>query len=232
MTASERIRAARDRAQQEAIDRHRRLHNAEIARMEEAAIPECVVCDDAGCSYCPAVPRTLPLFNLKGDEVAEALVSNEDYAALAGFPWYLASTGYAKTGNEYMHRMVMGLVSGDGLEVDHLNHITLDNRRENLRVVTHAENHKNRKLHARNTTGYPGVWQKRGKRFVAQTAVGGKTIYIGTYDTAEEAHEARQAFIANPPEPWPAETFALLGVVDLEQLARDIDEELERRAGL
>ena len=33
-------------------------------------------------------------------------------------------------------------------------------------------------------------------------------------------------------EPWPAETFTLLGVADLEQLVRDIDEELERRAGL
>ena len=31
------------------------------------------------------------------------------------------------------------------------------------------------------------------------------------------------------PEPWPAETFTLLGVTDLEQLVRDIDEELERR---
>lgn len=39
-------------------------------------------------------------------------------------------------------------------------------------------------------------------------------------------------FCGAVPEPWPAETFTLFGVTDLEQLARDVDEELERRAGL
>jgi hypothetical protein len=37
-------------------------------------------------------------------------------------------------------------------------------------------------------------------------------------------------FCGAVPEPWPAETFTMLGVVDLEQLARDIDEELARRS--
>ena len=39
-------------------------------------------------------------------------------------------------------------------------------------------------------------------------------------------------FCGAVPEPWPAETFDLMGVEDLRQLVRDIDEELERRAGL
>lgn len=42
----------------------------------------------------------------------------------------------------YLHRFLMD--SPEGLIVDHINHQTLDNRRENLRVVTHSENMKNR----------------------------------------------------------------------------------------
>ena len=37
-----------------------------------------------------------------------------------------------------------------------------------------------------NTVGYRGV-SKRGKKFQACTQIGGKYIYIGTYDTAKEA---------------------------------------------
>ncbi len=40
----------------------------------------------------------------------------------------------------YLHREIAGLTPGDGLEVDHINNDRLDNRRSNLRVLTHAQN--------------------------------------------------------------------------------------------
>lgn len=40
----------------------------------------------------------------------------------------------------YLHRLIMGLHHGDPLVVDHLNNNPLDNRRENLEVVTKQEN--------------------------------------------------------------------------------------------
>ena len=43
-----------------------------------------------------------------------------------------------------MHRFIMG-AENTQLQVDHKNHQTLDNRRENLEVVTHEENQKRRR---------------------------------------------------------------------------------------
>lgn len=44
-----------------------------------------------------------------------------------------------------LHRFIMGLFEiGSGGIVDHINGNTLDNRRENLRIVSHKENMNNR----------------------------------------------------------------------------------------
>ena len=44
-----------------------------------------------------------------------------------------------------MHREILGLSRGDGIEVDHINRNPLDNRRCNLRIVTRKENCANRR---------------------------------------------------------------------------------------
>lgn len=84
-----------------------------------------------------------------------ALVSDEDYERVSQFKWHasLESRGtkwYAcrretingKRVKIRMHRFVMGLPPGaeDSRVVDHLNHNSLDNRRENLEVITQEEN--------------------------------------------------------------------------------------------
>jgi len=46
-----------------------------------------------------------------------------------------------------LHRMIMG--EPQGMEVDHINRNTMDNRRVNLRVVTKTENLKNREFKRR-----------------------------------------------------------------------------------
>lgn len=50
-------------------------------------------------------------------------------------------------------------VDDSKLEVDHINGNKWDNRKCNLRIVTHADNTKNRKLSSRNKSGYTGVRQ-------------------------------------------------------------------------
>src|SRR5687768_15719892 len=55
----------------------------------------------------------------------------------------------------YLHRFLTG-ASSDKV-VDHINHNTLDNRRDNLRVCTNWQNNQNRKgIDPRSTTGVRG----------------------------------------------------------------------------
>jgi integrase len=93
-----------------------------------------------------------------------------------------------------MHRFLMD--APEGLQVDHRNHITTDNRRSNLRIVTQSVNQMNRKGATRNSkTGHRGIsfHRARGKfRFVA--TINGKKKHMGYFSTVEDALEARKAF--------------------------------------
>jgi len=83
-----------------------------------------------------------------------------------------------------MHREIMS--PPQELVVDHINGDGLDNRKENLRVCTHAENIRNQKLNRLNTTGYKGVCVNREK-WISRIKVNGKLLYLGRYNTPEEA---------------------------------------------
>lgn len=85
---------------------------------------------------------------------------------------------------EFMARLIMGLERGDERQVDHINHNTLDNRRQNLRIVTNKQNNQNR----RNVKGY--TWDKFNKRWKARIVVDGKPIHLGQFTTEHEAHQA------------------------------------------
>jgi len=137
-----------------------------------------------------------------------ARVDWQDYRELSQYKWcamwsprtksFYAVRGFRKDGKltaEHMHRRILGLSPGDGLEVDHKDHATLDNRRRNLRIVTNrgnAENRRNQSPHG------PGIYLRRRGRtrpFLAQARVNGRRLYIGDFATAEEAREARQRFL-------------------------------------
>lgn len=89
----------------------------------------------------------------------------------------------------YLHRVLMG--EPKGLVVDHIDGDTLNNRRSNLRVATHAENGRNSRRSRANTSGFKGVWwHRRGSKWRAGICVAGKKIFLGGFSTPEEAHAA------------------------------------------
>ena len=94
------------------------------------------------------------------------------------------------------HRVAMLLAYGfygDGLEVDHINHVRDDNRLLNLRFVTTTGNRRNQSRSSRNTTGVTGTYYNRARRkYVAQIKVDGEVIYLGSFATLEEAARARK----------------------------------------
>lgn len=144
----------------------------------------------------PTIPLT------KGQR---ARVSWCDYRELSKHKWRAAWSKYTKSfyavrtacgggkrTHEPMHRRILGLTPGGGLETDHKNHDTIDNRRSNLRIVTrrgNAENHRDKSKHG------PGVniHNSRLRRpFRARAQIDGRQVHIGYFATAEQAVRARR----------------------------------------
>ena len=72
--------------------------------------------------------------------------------------------------------------------IDHINGNRSDNRIENLREADSSINAQNVRV-ARCRSGLLGVRIRKG-RYEANISVGQRSIYLGRFDTAEEAHSA------------------------------------------
>ena len=109
--------------------------------------------------------------------------------------WYEDShgriSGFIDGETTELHRFVLDLHRGDGKEVDHINQDPADCRVCNLRFCTHQQNLYNQRPHRGNKLGVKGVQQLENGKFRARIGYNNKTYYIGTYDTLEEARNAR-----------------------------------------
>ena len=93
--------------------------------------------------------------------------------------------------NIYLHRYIMNAKKGD--YIDHINHDTLDNRKDNLRITNNANNLRNGNIRINNTTGINGIsYDKTRKKYVARIKVNYKTIFLGRFDTLKEATKIRK----------------------------------------
>jgi hypothetical protein len=143
--------------------------------------------------------KTIPLTRGK-----VAIVDDADYDWLSQWKWYFnprntnAEQGYAartvnyKADGEWrfyrvlMHRQILGVP--DRLQADHINGDGTDNRRANLRLATRNENARNvgkkPDRGGRRPSKYKGLeYVPKTGRWIARVLVGGKRIYLGTFDT-------------------------------------------------
>ena len=126
----------------------------------------------------------------------QAIVDDDDFERVNHFKWYFlpgnqTEGGYAYNHNAIlMHRFILN--APKGLYVDHINRNKLDNRKENLRLVTPLQSHFNTKMSSRNTSGYRGVtFHKEKQKWMAQLHIG-KMIFLGYFGTPKEASIARE----------------------------------------
>lgn len=77
--------------------------------------------------------------------------------------------------------------------VDHRNRSRDDNRWENLRPASRSQNNANSRVRVYNKLGIKGVKATPYGRFMANIKFDKKQRYLGTFDTAEEAHAAYMA---------------------------------------
>jgi AP2 domain/HNH endonuclease len=106
-----------------------------------------------------------------------------------------------------VHRVVWALGNGrwPEHEVGHREGFEAGNGIGNLREATHAENQQNSKTHRNNTSAYPGVSRQRQGKWQAEITADGRKVYLGRFDTPEEAFmaycEAKAKYHPSAPEP-------------------------------
>jgi hypothetical protein len=145
--------------------------------------------------------KEIPVYR-RGRLAGWAMVSDSDYPALVEHLWHLSPDGYVcrytqDEGTVAMHRQILGLSHGDGLEGDHVNGDPLDNRRVNLRVATRAQNQQNRRsCGTRNgRSRYRGVsFCRQTSKWKATVVIDGQQHWIGRFHREEDAADAVAAF--------------------------------------
>lgn len=91
------------------------------------------------------------------------------------------------------HRLVWLHVHGEWplAVLDHIDGNPTNNRLENLRPATRAENNRNRTKRPGQTSRFKGVsWDRRTGKWFAQIMLGKKTFPLGFHDTEEAAYAA------------------------------------------
>ena len=116
-----------------------------------------------------------------------AIVDDEDYSDLIKYKWQY-NNGYAKRGINTI-RMARQIMNATPLqEVDHINRNKLDNRRENLRIVTRGQNVRNIFKRKDSPNKFKGIHYIKAKnKWIARIQINGKRISSGYFLTEEEA---------------------------------------------
>lgn len=139
----------------------------------------------------------------------EVMLDDEDVKRVQEHTWYVNRTMLRNKGmhyfiwdrvekgkkiSTYLHRFLLNMEQGNGLEVDHIDHNGLNLVKSNLRAISHQQNIFNMKLTKTNTTGYKNVqWHKAAQKYAVVIQSG----YYGLFtDAIEAAHVADRIMLA------------------------------------
>lgn len=133
-----------------------------------------------------------------------ATIDAEDVDLVTGYRWYAAPGNrdlfYALTRireggvrrTVMMHRLINR--TAPGLQTDHINGNTLDNRRSNLRTVTRAQNMWNRRADLHGSSSFRGVsWQAKSGKWLAMIQANKSRQYLGLFADERDAARAYQS---------------------------------------
>ena len=138
--------------------------------------------------------RSTNTFVIQGDTVhcltakgQSYVIAFRDLERVKKYSWCFSKTGYLVANIQgkvtKLHRFILQAKNGE--IVDHIDGNPANNSRNNLRICTLSENAKNSKSKSL------GI-RKRKNKWVARIVVNYNELYLGTYDTQEEALAARQ----------------------------------------
>ena len=135
--------------------------------------------------------------------VRNVFIDGEDFDKIKGYKWCLQVRNNTNTlvvatniknGSRQKQLRITDIIMNrqKGQVVDHINHNTLDNRKENLRLCTQSENLKNSSRHKDNASSkYKGVYlDKKSGSFYSRISFNYKRINLGSFKTEVDAAEA------------------------------------------
>lgn len=122
------------------------------------------------------------------------LINTGDIERVSSMYWSQGTQNYwlsQRNRTKYkLHRFIMNCPND--MEVDHLDGDPTNNTQSNLRICSHAENSKNRKVQKNNALGITGVtYISKTNKYRARIKVKGKYIYLGYFNSIEEAEKER-----------------------------------------
>jgi len=151
----------------------------------------------------PDLQILLDLFDCNLQTGSLVWKDNEDKRIPAGkAAGWLGKTGYMVVGVKiagkrlhfFQHRIIWYIATGnDPLDsrIDHIDGNPLNNKFQNLRMASQAENGQNAKKRCDNSSGYKGVnWCKRHNKWAAKIGANNHRKHLGYYPTPELAHMA------------------------------------------
>ena len=126
-------------------------------------------------------------------------IDDEDVGKLAGRKWHIQqirATFYVASRRVYLHNVIGGALP-PGYTWDHINGDGLDNRKENLRPATHAEQMQNKRSYRGSSSVFRGVnWWASRRKWRAQCTLNGRLYHLGLFSDEAEAGAVAAAFRA------------------------------------
>lgn len=123
----------------------------------------------------------IDLYDKQYNVIAKTIIDADDVDRVKNIKWRLNCNGYVINNSHtdlLLHRKILNVDT----MVDHINNNRLDNRKCNLRTVTHSQNQMN--------VDYKGVYPYKNK-WIAKIKIHQKQIHLGVFIYKEEAEYAR-----------------------------------------
>lgn len=124
------------------------------------------------------------------------VIDISDYYKVKDYCWRINEDGYVIANSKdctnttiWIHRLIMEPENNE--LVDHIDWNRADNRKINLRKCNKSQNNVNIKRKCNNTSGYTGVKPTSKGQWVAQISYNNERIHLGTFDTLNDAVQAR-----------------------------------------
>lgn len=133
--------------------------------------------------------KSLPIRN-RYEVINETIVDEDTFEWAKNFSWYLTGKGYVtrsvnRSIKFYLHKEVVG-ADTDSL-VDHVDRNRLNNRRDNLRIVSKGANVQNTNR-AIGSSGFRGVYyHAKTVGYQASIMVNQKRLHLGLFKDKEDA---------------------------------------------